>query len=145
MNAHDTCASALPSPPYTAKNSAGRYSGATADVVGPEEVLACVRGKVAESRVVRALHDAGAEVSSADFATAVERWSSRVNMLDAARDVRVMGKLGCRLIVRGGSEWAPALDDLGDERPLGVWVRGSGSLRAMASKAIALVGGAGTV
>ena len=110
------------------------------DVVGPEQVLACVRGEVAQSRVVRALHDAGAEVSSADFATAVERWSARVNMLDAARDVRVMGKLGCRLIVRGGSEWAPALDDLGDERPLGVWVRGVGSLKVMASKAIALVG-----
>ena len=44
------------------------------DVVGPEQVLACVRGEVAQSRVVRALHDAGAEVSSADFATAVERW-----------------------------------------------------------------------
>lgn len=110
------------------------------DVVGAEQVLACVHGRVSESRVVHALHDAGAEVGSDDFATAVERWSARVKMLDAARDLRVMQKLGCRLVVRDAPEWAPALNDLGDERPLGLWVRGPGTVRDMAGRGIALVG-----
>lgn len=54
--------------------------------------------------------------------------------LEAARDV------GARFVVPGDTEWPVPLDDLGDARPVGLWVRGRPSLRIWALRSVAIVG-----
>ncbi|WP_069886332.1 DNA-processing protein DprA [Streptomyces luteocolor] len=54
--------------------------------------------------------------------------------LEAARDV------GGRFVCPGDAEWPASLDDLGDARPVGLWVRGRPSLRIWALRSVAVVG-----
>ncbi|MGW2115382.1 DNA-processing protein DprA [Streptomyces zhihengii] len=54
--------------------------------------------------------------------------------LDAARAA------GGRFVVPGDAEWPTQLDDLGDARPIGLWVRGGFDLRRWALRSVALVG-----
>lgn len=64
------------------------------------------------------------------------RWDS----LDAERDLRIMASKGAQLIPRDTDGWPEQLNDLGSLRPLGLWVRGSGSLEQMGERSIAVVG-----
>ncbi|MFF8846990.1 DNA-processing protein DprA [Streptomyces sp. NPDC015127] len=48
--------------------------------------------------------------------------------------------LGGRFVVPGDTEWPTQLDDLGDARPIGLWVRGRPDLRAWALRSVAVVG-----
>lgn len=54
--------------------------------------------------------------------------------LAAARDV------GGRFVCPGDAEWPATLDDLGDARPVGLWVRGGASLRIWGLRSVAVVG-----
>ncbi|MEU8958273.1 DNA-processing protein DprA [Streptomyces sp. NPDC048518] len=54
--------------------------------------------------------------------------------LAAARDV------GGRFVCPGDAEWPATLDDLGDARPVGLWVRGRPSLRMWGLRSVAVVG-----
>lgn len=54
--------------------------------------------------------------------------------LDAAREA------GSRFLVPGDAQWPTQLDDLGDARPIGLWVRGGFDLRRWALRSVALVG-----
>jgi DNA processing protein len=54
--------------------------------------------------------------------------------LGGARDA------GVRFVAPGDAEWPGQLDDLGDARPLGLWVRGRPSLRMWALRSVAVVG-----
>ncbi|XCW06772.1 DNA-processing protein DprA [Streptomyces sp. HUAS MG47] len=56
------------------------------------------------------------------------------------RDLDAVGALGGRFVVPGDAEWPRQLDDLGDARPLGLWVRGPADLRAWALRSVAVVG-----
>ncbi len=47
---------------------------------------------------------------------------------------------GFRLIVPGDDEWPTQLDDLGDARPLVLWVRGTADLRLACVNSVAIVG-----
>ncbi|AVH56235.1 MULTISPECIES: DNA-processing protein DprA [Streptomyces] len=47
---------------------------------------------------------------------------------------------GVRFICPGEPEWPTQLDDLGDARPTGLWVRGRPSLRIWALRSVAVVG-----
>ncbi|MYM20093.1 DNA-protecting protein DprA [Brevibacterium sp. 5221] len=82
----------------------------------------------------------GLEASGAAAALAVERWRTRRAELDAARDLRIMARLGARLLVPGDADWPRGLDDLGLDAPLGLWARGPGSLARLCSGSVALVG-----
>ncbi|MER6841127.1 DNA-processing protein DprA [Streptomyces platensis] len=48
--------------------------------------------------------------------------------------------LGGRFICPGDGEWPGQLDDLGDARPIGLWVRGTANLRLWALRSVAVVG-----
>lgn len=48
--------------------------------------------------------------------------------------------LGGRFICPGEEEWPQQLDDLGDARPVGLWVRGTANLRLWALRSVAVVG-----
>ncbi|MBT2409179.1 DNA-processing protein DprA [Streptomyces sp. ISL-12] len=71
------------------------------------------------------------------------RWAglrARAERADPCRDVATAAAAGVRFVAPGQTEWPGQLDDLGDARPLGLWVRGRPSLRMWALKSVALVG-----
>ncbi len=72
-----------------------------------------------------------------------KRWAGLVARAHAARprrDLEAARDAGVRFVTPGGAEWPGQLDDLGDARPLGLWVRGRPSLRMWALKSVAVVG-----
>ncbi|MEV0124592.1 DNA-processing protein DprA [Streptomyces sp. NPDC050703] len=56
------------------------------------------------------------------------------------RDLSVARDVGARFVCPGDTEWPSPLDDLGDGRPVGLWVRGRPSLRIWALRSVAVVG-----
>ncbi|MFI7020451.1 DNA-processing protein DprA [Streptomyces sp. NPDC050164] len=72
-----------------------------------------------------------------------KRWKGLLARAEAARpreDLAVAREAGVRFVGPGDAEWPGQLDDLGDARPLGLWVRGRASLRVWALKSVAVVG-----
>ncbi|MHC3471836.1 DNA-processing protein DprA [Streptomyces sp. 7R007] len=72
-----------------------------------------------------------------------KRWAgllTRARQADPRRDLAVARVAGVRFVGPGGGEWPGQLDDLGDGRPLGLWVRGPASLRMWALRSVAVVG-----
>ncbi|MGW2237850.1 DNA-processing protein DprA [Streptomyces sp. NPDC001759] len=89
--------------------------------------------------VARVLRDEGPRPAGVSD----RRWAGmlgRVREADAGRDLRAARDAGVRFVVPGGPEWPGQLDDLGDARPLGLWVRGRPSLRMWALRSVAVVG-----
>jgi DNA processing protein len=55
-------------------------------------------------------------------------------------DLAAVARLGGRFVCPGDREWPCQLDDLGEARPIGLWVSGAPSLRFWALRSVALVG-----
>ncbi|WKX74467.1 DNA-processing protein DprA [Streptomyces sp. XD-27] len=64
----------------------------------------------------------------------------RAAELDPAADLATVARLGGTFICPGDVEWPTQLDDLGDARPVGLWARGTASLRLWALRSVAVVG-----
>ncbi|MCX5122206.1 DNA-processing protein DprA [Streptomyces sp. NBC_00347] len=64
----------------------------------------------------------------------------RAAAADPRRDLALAAETGSRFVCPGSAEWPSQLDDLGDARPVGLWVRGRPSLRAWALRSVAVVG-----
>ncbi|MFJ9178637.1 DNA-processing protein DprA [Streptomyces sp. NPDC102360] len=58
----------------------------------------------------------------------------------AERDLARAAAAGARFVCPGDAEWPGQLDDLGDGRPVGLWVRGGPNLRMWALRSVAVVG-----
>jgi DNA processing protein len=71
---------------------------------------------------------------------AAERWRTRVSLLPTAARLAAWEGGGLRPIFAGDPEWPTQLDDLGDARPLLLWVRGSADLRYACLSSISVVG-----
>ena len=72
-----------------------------------------------------------------------ERWAGMLARAERARpehDLAAARQAGVRFVPPGAAEWPRQLDDLGDARPLGLWVRGRPSLRLWALRSVAVVG-----
>ncbi|MET9966510.1 DNA-processing protein DprA [Streptomyces sp. NPDC006356] len=72
-----------------------------------------------------------------------KRWDglrARGRRADPGRDLAVAREAGVRFLCPGDVEWPGQLDDLGDARPIGLWVRGRASLRMWALRSVAVVG-----
>jgi DNA processing protein len=72
-----------------------------------------------------------------------KRWEgllARARLAEPEKDLAVAREAGVRFVGPGGGEWPGQLDDLGDARPLGLWVRGRPSLRMWALRSVAVVG-----
>ena len=72
-----------------------------------------------------------------------KRWGglcARARLVEPGRDLAVAEDAGVRFVCPGGAEWPAQLDDLGDARPIGLWVRGEPNLRAWALESVAVVG-----
>ncbi|MFE0777117.1 DNA-processing protein DprA [Streptomyces sp. NPDC058861] len=70
----------------------------------------------------------------------VTSWRLRATAAEPARDLDTVHALGGRFLVPGDTEWPRQLDDLGDARPIGLWLRGPADLRTWALRSVALVG-----
>ncbi|OIJ63349.1 DNA-processing protein DprA [Streptomyces mangrovisoli] len=73
----------------------------------------------------------------------VKRWAGLRDRAARARpeeDLAVAAASGVRFVPPGAAEWPAQLDDLGDARPLGLWVRGRADLRGWALGSVAVVG-----
>ncbi|MFD3530876.1 DNA-processing protein DprA [Streptomyces sp. NPDC058664] len=70
----------------------------------------------------------------------VTSWRLRATAAEPDRDLAAIHDLGGRFLIPGDTEWPRQLDDLGDARPLGLWVRGPADLRTWALRSVALVG-----
>ena len=88
--------------------------------------------------VVRRLREGGPALPGASG----KRWAGLLARAEAARpgrDLAAARDAGVRFVSPGDAEWPGQLDDLGDARPLGLWVRGRPSLRMWALKSVAVV------
>jgi DNA processing protein len=70
----------------------------------------------------------------------VERMRSRIGQLPSPSRLESWHRLGLRLVCPGEPEWPSQLDDLGDGRPLVLWLRGAGDLRFTCLRSVAVVG-----
>ncbi|MFC9586350.1 DNA-processing protein DprA [Streptomyces yangpuensis] len=64
----------------------------------------------------------------------------RAALADPRRDLELAAGTGGRFVHPGSAEWPTQLDDLGDERPVGLWLRGRPNLRTWALRSVAVVG-----
>jgi DNA processing protein len=99
------------------------------------EVLAAVTGDEAARRAVMA---ARPEVPG--LTRALERWHQRAGLLPTKAQLAAWEREGLRLTFPGDPEWPTQLDDLGDARPLLLWVRGRVDLRYACLSSVSVVG-----
>ncbi|UUU39750.1 DNA-processing protein DprA [Streptomyces sp. NBC_00162] len=64
----------------------------------------------------------------------------RAALADPRRDLALAAESGGRFVCPGSPEWPTQLDDLGDARPVGLWLRGRPNLRTWALRSVAVVG-----
>ncbi|MBZ3904077.1 DNA-processing protein DprA [Streptomyces griseiscabiei] len=89
--------------------------------------------------VVRRLSGGGRPLPGASE----KRWAglcARADRADPEGDLRRAREAGVRFLVPGDGEWPGQLDDLGDGRPVGLWVRGTANVRMWALRSVAVVG-----
>lgn len=68
-----------------------------------------------------------------------ERLAPRLALLDLARDLHVLERIGGRVVIPGDEEWPEGLEDLG-RPPHCLWVRGSRHLGEACERSAAVVG-----
>ncbi|HEY5832631.1 DNA-processing protein DprA [Streptomyces sp.] len=69
-----------------------------------------------------------------------ENYAIKAARMDPLADLAAAHRAGGRFVCPGDGDWPGQLDDLGDERPYGLWVRGRPSLRLWALRSVAVVG-----
>ncbi len=77
-----------------------------------------------------------------------DAWSRRAELVDLPSLAALAAKHDLRFIIPGDDEWPPSLTDLDQSEPVqrwggmpvGLWVRGNGSLARLTSRAVAVVG-----
>lgn len=84
--------------------------------------------------------DGSAEQLSGMTARRLAGYRLRAETADPGRDLAAVAAVGGRFVCPGDREWPSQLDDLGDTRPTGLWVRGRPDLRLWALRSVAVVG-----
>ena len=69
-----------------------------------------------------------------------ESYAIRAARADPVADLAAAHRSGGRFLCPGDGDWPGQLDDLGVQRPFGLWVRGRPSLRLWALRSVAVVG-----
>jgi len=71
---------------------------------------------------------------------AIERWRVRRSQVPSPAGLQAWEDAGLRMVCPGGAEWPTQLDDLGDARPVMLWLRGSTDLRFACLRSVSVVG-----
>ena len=98
------------------------------------EVLALVTGADADGEALLA------EQEDTALSRAVQRWRDRLGEIPSTARLGAWQDGGLRLIIPGDAEWPTQLDDLGDTRPLLLWLQGTADLRLACINSVAMVG-----
>jgi DNA processing protein len=106
--------------------------GAALRSMSPAEILALTTG------ASDALLPAGAEPAA--LGRALRKWRRRLSLVPAKATLAGWQQSGLRLVLPGDPEWPTQLDDLGDARPLLLWVQGSADLRYACLRSVSIVG-----
>ncbi|OIV38550.1 DNA protecting protein DprA [Mangrovactinospora gilvigrisea] len=93
--------------------------------LGPQELIARLAGPEPLPRMGRERH---------------ARIRAALPSLDPAAELARGRAHGARFVCPGDAEWPTQLDDLGELRPYGLWVRGAPSLRLWALRSVSVVG-----
>ncbi|MBD0693162.1 DNA protecting protein DprA [Streptomyces sp. CBMA123] len=97
-------------------------------------------GQLPAVEVVRAIREGDVPDHPGLDAARLAAYQARLPGLDPANDLKRVRDIGGRFIIPGDTEWPSQLDDLGDGRPIGLWTTGTGSLRLLALRSVAVVG-----
>ncbi|MFG2591752.1 DNA-processing protein DprA [Streptomyces sp. NPDC048438] len=97
--------------------------------IGPVELIRRLTGT-----------DGPAQAMEGMTATRLAAYRLRASSAAPGRDLAEIAAVGGRFVCPGDREWPSQLDDLGDARPIGLWVRGRSDLRLWALRSVALVG-----
>jgi DNA processing protein len=109
--------------------------GAALRSIPPEELLGAVTGTDDNGEL--ALTGLALDPP---LARAVDRWRERLGEVPSVARLAAWQQSGLRVIVPGDTEWPSQLDDLGDARPVVLWVRGTADLRFACLNSVAMVG-----
>jgi DNA processing protein len=109
--------------------------GAALNEMTAAEILAAVTGASTTGEAMLTGAPEGADVSRA-----VRKWRTRLSLLPSAARLAAWQDSGLRVIIPGDAEWPAAVDDLGDARPLVLWLRGGADLRYCSLRSVAMVG-----
>ena len=109
--------------------------GALLRFCGPVEIVAAVSSP----------HDPRAALPAADhdiagLGRAFERWRARLGQIPSSARLAAWNRGGLRLVCPGEPEWPTQLDNLGDARPVVLWLRGTGDLRYACLNSVSVVG-----
>jgi DNA processing protein len=99
------------------------------------DLLALVTGADADGEALLV-----GEEEDAALSRAIQRWRDRLGEIPSTARLAAWQDAGMRLVMPGDSEWPTQLDDLGDTRPLLLWVRGTADLRLTCVNSVAIVG-----
>ncbi|HWU07119.1 MAG TPA: DNA-processing protein DprA [Streptomyces sp.] len=97
--------------------------------IGPVELMRRLSGTDGPARALKGM-----------TAARLAGYRLRASSADPGRDLADLAGIGGRFVCPGDREWPSQLDDLGDARPIGLWVRGRPDLRLWALRSVALVG-----
>ena len=84
--------------------------------------------------------DGTAPVLGDEYAAAVARWRSRLGMPELLLALRQAARFGASLVIPSDPDWPTRLDDLGDNTPHALWVRGDRTVLGRLERSIAIVG-----
>ena len=112
-----------------------RCSGVALRIRTAAEVLALVTGADADGEALLA-----AQAEDAALSRALPRWRDRLGEIPTTARLEAWQGGGMRLVMPGDAEWPSQLDDLGDARPVVLWVRGQADLRFACINSVSMVG-----
>ncbi len=117
-----------------------RVGARVASRIGPAAALGHVlRGEPLPVSAGSSSERHGPAAVRAALAEAAERWRVRAVHVDPVRDLATLHDAGGRLVVPADPDWPARLDDLGENAPSCLWVRGTGDLREL-DRSVSLVG-----
>jgi DNA processing protein len=71
---------------------------------------------------------------------AVRRWRARLDQVPLPARLSAWEGIGLRQVCPGEPEWPARLDDLGEARPMVLWLRGNADLRHACLRSVSVVG-----
>jgi DNA processing protein len=98
-------------------------------------ILAAVTGADSSGQIALA---AGPEDPA--LSAALRKWRGRLGLVPPVSRLAAWQQGGLRVVCPGDPEWPTQLDDLGDARPLLLWMRGSADLRYSCLRSVSIVG-----
>ncbi|MBC7517406.1 MAG: DNA-protecting protein DprA [Microbacteriaceae bacterium] len=79
-------------------------------------------------------------LSREEICSAQDRWQPRLNVAGALTALQQAVRFGARLVTPDDPEWPTGVDDLGEYRPIALWLRGNLAALESTRRSIALVG-----